>query len=128
MVITRIFQPQDWRAGFGRGLNAQIAFSKCRSSAGRDVERQDCPNCGLEISGHGTANGAQARYRWRRPRRSRGSWWGAARRFCLSDGLLSILGALLGPQRFYFRPVRRKFHPSKDFLITRFALAINTAL
>ena len=51
-------------AGLRRGTHAPIAFSKCRPSARRDMERQNCPNLSLEISGYGAANGAQARYRW----------------------------------------------------------------
>jgi len=49
---------------FDEGTNAEVAFSKCRSAARRDIERQNCPNRGLEISGYGTANGAQTQYRW----------------------------------------------------------------
>jgi len=55
------FQPN---AGLRRGTNGTIALSKCRSAARRNVEWQNCPNRNLEIPGYGTANGAQARYRW----------------------------------------------------------------
>ena len=64
MVTTGFFEPEDWPAGLRRGVNAQIAFSKCRSSTRRDMEGQNGPNCSLEISGCRTADGAQARYRW----------------------------------------------------------------
>ena len=47
---------------------------------------------------------------WRCASRSRRSRRGAPRRIRLPDGFLPLLGALFGPQRFYFRPVRRKLH------------------
>jgi hypothetical protein len=45
-------------------VDVQAMFVRPGLHARRDMERQNCPNRSLEISGYGTANGAQARYRW----------------------------------------------------------------
>src|SRR5580704_8564331 len=83
-------------------MHAAIAFSKCRPSTRRDMERKNCPNVSLEISGYGTANGAQTRYRWGCASRSRRSRRGAPCRIRLSDGLVPLLGALSGRTDFTF--------------------------
>jgi len=44
------------------GMNAQIAFGKCRPAARRDMERQNSSNVGLEVSCRWTAHGAQTQH------------------------------------------------------------------
>ena len=58
-------QPGHWAYPL-RYLQTQRspALSKCRPSARRNVEWQDCPNGSLENSGPRAADGAQAQYRW----------------------------------------------------------------